>query len=93
MGFCTKKKGENEIAQEWYQKAKDAYDIRIEDGQFVINSKVNQAFLLFFTENKESAMIAFDNLKKEYPENKEVEFSERIFTDFDKKEFLNEFHH
>ncbi len=92
IGFIYERKGEKEVAQKWYQKALDVYDKRIEEEQFVINSKVNKAFLLFFTENKESAKQAFNELKQQYPKNEEVKYSEQLFTDFNKQEFLNEFH-
>lgn len=90
IGFINEKIGEKDIAQEWYQKALDAYDKRIEEERFVINSKVNKAFLLFFTGNEESAKKAFNKLKQEYSGNNDVEYLEFVFTDFDKEQFLNE---
>src|SRR5690554_1016158 len=92
IGFLYEKKGINDIAQEWYQKALRAYDKHFEEHHFDVDSKVNKALLLFFTENKESAIIAFEKLKKEYPENEEVEFLEQFFTDFDKDVFLKTFY-
>jgi tetratricopeptide (TPR) repeat protein len=92
IGFLYDREGEKEVAQKWYQRALDAYDKRIEEGQFVINSKVNKAFLLFFTENRESAIKAYKELKQHYPNNEEVKYAEPLFTDFNKQEFLNELH-
>ncbi|MEP1152325.1 MAG: tetratricopeptide repeat protein [Balneola sp.] len=93
IGFLNEKRGETGIAQEWYQKAMYAYDKRIDEDRFVINSKVNKAFLLFFTENESSAKDAFEKLLDDYPENDEVKFSAEIFNDFDKEKFLNELSH
>ncbi|MEP2446792.1 MAG: hypothetical protein ABJI69_06155 [Balneola sp.] len=92
IGFINEKIGKNELAQEWYQRALVAYDKRIEENRFVVNSKVNKVFLLLFTENEESAKKAYFKLKKEYPENNDIDYLEFVFEDFDKQEFLNEFH-
>ncbi|MFY0685006.1 MAG: tetratricopeptide repeat protein [Balneola sp.] len=93
IGFLNEKRGETGIAQEWYQKAMYTYDKRIDEDRFVINSKVNKAFLLFFTENESSAKDAFEKLLDDYPENDEVKFSAEIFNGFDKEKFLNELSH
>lgn len=90
LGFIYDRKGNSKIAQEWYQKALNAYDKRIEEDLFLINSKVNKAFLLFFTEDEKSAKYAFDKLLQEYPENEEVKFSAELFTDFNKEEYINQ---
>lgn len=92
IGFINEKIGKNDLAQEWYQRALVAYDKRIEEDRFVVNSKVNKVFLLLFTENEESAKKAYLELKKEYPENNDIDYLEFVFEDFDKQEFLNEFH-
>jgi len=90
IGFINQKIGENEIAQEWYQKAITGYNQRIEEERFVINSKINKAFLLLFTEDEVAAMKAFEKVKQEYPKNSEVEFMEQFITNIDKEQFLNE---
>lgn len=90
LGFIYDREGKKEIAQEWYQKALDGYDKRIEEDRFVINSKINKVFLLLFTQDEESARKAYENLKQEYPNNSEVEFMEQFLIGFDKEEFLNE---
>jgi len=93
LGFIYSKRGENETAQEWFQKASKAYNQRIEKDRFVVNSKVSKAFLLHFTEDKDAAKEAFEKVKQKYPENSEVLYSEQLFTDFDKEQFLMEFYH
>ncbi|MDR9417251.1 MAG: hypothetical protein RI564_13270 [Gracilimonas sp.] len=90
LGFIYERKGEKEIAQEWYHKALNAYDKRIAEKRFVINSKVGKAFILFFTQDEEAARKAYDNLKQEYPNDSEVEFMEQFLIGFDKERFLNE---
>ncbi|MEP0971319.1 MAG: hypothetical protein ABJH91_05455 [Balneola sp.] len=92
IGFINEKIGKNDLAQEWYQRTLVAYDKRIEEDRFVVNSKANKVFLLLFTENEESAKKAYFELKKEYPENNDINYLEFVFEDFDKHEFLNEFH-
>lgn len=92
IGFVNEKIGNNELAQEWYQRALVAYDKRIKENRFVLNSKVNKVFLLLFTENEESAKKAYFKLKKDYPENNDIDYLEFVIEDFDKREFLNEFH-
>lgn len=89
LGFLYESMGEESIAQEWYQKALNIYDTRIESGKFVINAKTNKAFLLFFTENEQSAKNSLEVLLQEYPNNDEVIFANEVFTDFNKQEFLN----
>lgn len=93
LGFIYSKRGENETAQEWFQKASKVYNQRIEKDRFVVNSKVSKAFLLHFTEDKDAAKEAFEKVKQKYPENSEVLYSEQLFTDFDKEQFLMEFYH
>lgn len=93
IGFIYERQGETDVAQEWYKKALNAYEERIAEEQYVINSKINKAFLLFFTENENSAKEALIKLLNEYPENDEVKFLAEIFIDFDKEEFLNELSH
>ncbi|MGN8225123.1 tetratricopeptide repeat protein [Gracilimonas sp. BCB1] len=91
IGFINEKIEKSEVAQEWYQKALEGYDKRIEEKRFVINSKINKVFLLLFTQDEEAARKAYKNLKQEYPNNSEVEFMEQfLFIDFDKEKFLNE---
>ncbi|HCI72395.1 MAG TPA: hypothetical protein DF712_12735 [Balneola sp.] len=90
LGFINEKIGEMEIAQKWYQRALVAYDKRIEENRFVVNSKANKAFLLLFTENEETAKKAYSKLKQEYPDNNEIDYLEFVFEDFDKEEFLSE---
>ena len=90
VGFIYERFGESGEAQKWFSRAINAYEKRIEEDRLVVNSKVNKVFLLLFTENKEIAMRAYKELKKEYPDDSEVEFMEQILTNFDKEEFLSE---
>jgi len=46
----------------------------------------------FFLENEKAALTAYYNLKKLKPESDEVLFIEDFFADFDRQQFLQEFH-
>lgn len=78
-------------AQKWYQKAIEAYEQRIKEDRYLINSKLAIVHLLFFTENAESALQAYNELKQEYPESEEIQFAEPFFKEFDREKFLRDF--
>jgi len=78
-------------AQEWYQEAIKVYKKRINEDQYVLNSKLAIVHLLFFTENEESAHQAYRELKQEYPESEEIQFAEPFFEEFDREKFLRDF--
>ncbi len=89
LGLLNEHIGLDSIAQSWYSRAIKAYDKRIEDDLYVVNSKINRAYLLFFTEGKEQALKAFEAVKLEYPNSEEVLYMESLFTEFDREETLN----
>lgn len=85
---------ENPIeAQSWYERSIEAYEMRIEENDYVINNKVHRAFLKFFVDDKEAALNAYYELKESYPDSERIVFMERLFTDFDRDRFLRELHH
>jgi tetratricopeptide (TPR) repeat protein len=90
IGFINEYNGEIKEAKGWFRKASNAYDKRIQENKYVVNSKVNKAFLYFFLENEQKALQEFENLKREYPDDNNVLYMEFVFYEFDKKEFLNE---
>ncbi len=90
IGYIYEYNGKVQESQAWFQKALHAYDERIEEGKYVINSKVNKAFIYFFVENEEKALLEFEKLKEEYPDDNSVLYMEYFFYEFEKEQFLKE---
>lgn len=90
IGFVNEYNGNEKESQEWFRKALHAYDERIQEEKNVINSKVNKAFIYFFIENEEKALLEFEKLKEEYPDDNNVLYMEYFFYEFEKEQFLKE---
>lgn len=90
IGFINEKNGEKEIAKEWLQRAIEGYNERIEEDEFVMNSKVNKVFIHIFLEDEEIAKNSLEKLNQEYPNDSQIEYLEQLLHNFDKELFLNE---
>jgi len=90
IGFIYEYRKNSEKSQMWFKKALNAYDDRIEQNKFVVNSKLNKAFLYFFTDGKEAATREFEKLKNEYPDDNNVLYMGFVFDEFDKESYLRE---
>jgi tetratricopeptide (TPR) repeat protein len=90
IGFIYERNKRNSEARNWYERSYGAYEKRIEENRYVINSKINLAFLKFFLQDEEAAITAYNDLKDRYPESDEVLFMEYLFKDFDREKFLQD---
>lgn len=88
QGFYYEKIGKLALAENKYNEALIAYDNRIKKSN-KIEDLVARAFLLAFTENKQTALEEINQLQKEHPKNKLIINMKHTIEYFDRSTYIN----
>lgn len=94
QGFLFEKIGDNNKATEKYKGAIAAYIRRLNNPYKImkrVNVQVDIAFMLLFTESKETATQAIDTIIARNPDSKVAKYMKGTIMSFDRQEFIKNF--
>ncbi|MFC0878728.1 tetratricopeptide repeat protein [Saccharicrinis sp. FJH2] len=91
LGLIYEKAGDMDMANDYYTKALEAYDIKFKSFEGTTMDEINREYVLLLLEGKEKSLKRINEQLKENPDDQDLIFKKSIIDGFNREEFIANF--